>query len=342
MKAKPSTFSVAAIVLGPLLFTCNAASAQTRVYRGSIGNSHIQMQLDFSGNEVSGKYAYDNIGEDLKLSGRLDAQGHLELTEFAPKGKQKTGKFSCKSRLDDPIDKECSWSRPDGSRESMVVLEEQSIAFTNGLQVLPKLINNRRTGVTVSYPQIADKGPLSAAAQSFNRRILALAQKAIGEFAPIDGKGSFDANYNVLLATDDLISVELSVYYDGGGAHPNNYFLPLTWDLKSGKELNFEDLFQPNADYKSALAKYLVVDIDKRATAVEQKYKSEPQATTKRDEPIISEDQLTELSGFGLTPKGLLVYFDFPHVMAYFDKNFVPYDVVKQYFNPSGPAGRFR
>jgi hypothetical protein len=297
------------------------------------------MSLDFNGNEVSGKYAYDNIGEPLRLTGKLDSEGRLELKEFAPKGKQQTGKFSCKKRLDDPVDSECSWSRPDGTRESMVTLEEQQIAMTAGFEIVPKLINNRRTGVTFSYPQIAGKTDLSAGMQSFNRRVLKMAQKAISEFDPIDGKGSFDGNYNILLGTNDLVSVELTIYYNGGGAHPNNYFLPLVYDLKSDKELKFEELFEPDQNYQSAIAKYLVADIDKRAAAIDERYTGQP---TKRDEPIISEDQLTELAGWGMTPKGLVVYFDFPHVIAAFDKNVVPYSVVRQYLKPNGPAAKFQ
>ena len=60
------------------------------------------------------------------------------------------------------------------------------------------------------------------------------------------------------------------------------------------------------------------------------------------DEPLIATDQLTEVSDFALTPKGIIVYFDFPHVIAYFDKNLVPYSVVKQYLKPNGPAARFQ
>jgi hypothetical protein len=133
-----------------MLFLASGAQAQTKVYRGAIGNSHFQMQLDFNGSEISGTYAYDNVGEPLKLTGRLDSQGHLELKEFASKGKQQTGKFVCKQRLDDPIDPECSWSRADGTRESMVTLEEQHMDLPGGVQIVPTLINNRRTGVGCS------------------------------------------------------------------------------------------------------------------------------------------------------------------------------------------------
>ncbi len=317
---------------------CASASAQTKDYRGEIGNSHIQMRLNFNGANVNGTYSYDSVGQDLKLAGTLNAQGGLELKESDGKGKP-TGRFVCK-HFDDPIDSECTWSRADGTHEQMLTLEPQNLAFTNGLEIKPRVISNRRTSVGASYPQIVSKEPLSASAQAFNQRILAMLQKAIKEFDPIDGKGRFDANYNVLLGTNDLVSVELTVYYDGGGAHPNNYFLSLVYDLAANKELKFEDLFQAGADYESAIAKYLVADIDKRAYAVEQRNATDPREVQKRDEPIMSEDQLKELSGWGLTPKGLVVYFDFPHVIAYFDKNVVPYSVVKQYLKPNGPVDK--
>ncbi len=341
-KSKAMKFSLTRSVLTVTfaMLCANHVSAQTKVYRGSIGNSHIQMRLIVNGGEVSGAYAYDSVGEDLKLTGRVDSNGTLQLTEMT--GKQKTGKFVCKKPLTDPIESECTWSKIDGTRESMVTLEEQNFGFTDGLQVTPKMIANRRTGVTVSYPQITSRAPLSAGAQSFNRRIFSLAQKKIAEFEPVDGKGVLDTNYNVLLGTNDIISVEMTEYYDGGGAHPNSSFWSLTYDLSKHKELKFEDLFKPNSEYNAAIAKYVVVDIDKRADAFEaDNARQENRKPTPRDSSIVSEDQLNELSGWGITPKGLIVYFDFPHVIAVFDKTLVPYSIVKEYLNPAGPAARF-
>ena len=331
-----------ATLIGLFVAVCAwSAAAQTKVYRGSIGNSHIQMRLNFNGSDVSGTYAYDSVGEDLKLTGRAGNDGALELIEFS--GKQKTGKFVCKRPIGVSVDSECTWSKIDGTRESMVTLEEQNFAFANGIQVTPKMIANRRTGVSSSYPQVTGSGPLSAGAQSFNRRILALLQKAIGEFQPINGKGVFDTNYNILLGTNDLISVEITEYADGGGAHPSDHFWSLTYDLAANRELKFADLFQPGSDYNHAIAKYVVADIDRRAKAIEDdEARSENRKPVKRDDSIVSEDQLDELSGWAITPKGLVVYFDFPHVIAVFDKTLVPFSVVKQYLNPNGPAARFQ
>jgi hypothetical protein len=327
----------AVICLTPLGAIVGQPTSAAKIYRGSVGDSHIQMRLNIQGNNVTGTYFYDSVGEDLKLTGHLDNQGRLELAEFGPKGKQ-TGKFICKQKLGEEIDSECSWSKADGTREALVTLAEQYIAFTNGLQIAPKTISNRRTGVGVSYPQITSSGVLSSAAQSFNRRILALTQAAIKEFQPIDGRGTFDTNYNVLLGTDDLISIEMTEYYDGGGAHPNNRFWPLTYDLAGNKELKLEDLFKPDSDYKTAIAKFVVADIDRRAAALEEESaRSEGRKPKQRDEPLVSEEQLAELSGWALTPKGLVVYFDFPHVMAFFDRTFIPYSVVNEYLKPNGP-----
>ena len=315
----------------------------TKVYRGAVGNSHIQMSLTFNGSNITGKYSYDRVGEEIKVTGRLDAEGKLELTEFGAKNKP-TGKFSCKRPFDDPIDRECYWARPDGSGESFVSLNEQYIAMTNGLQIVPKLITNRNRGIGVSYPQLESTDALSLAAQKFNRRILALTQKAINDdFQPIDNKGTFDTNYNVLLGTNDLISVEMVEYYDGGGAHPNDRWWSLTYDLANNKELQFEDLFKPGSDYNTAIAKYVTADINRRAVEMEKdNARRENRQPQKNDDPIVTADQLGELSGWAMTPKGVNVYFDFPHVIAVFDKNFVPYSVIRDYLKPNGPAAKFQ
>jgi hypothetical protein len=314
-------------------------AAGTRIYRGSVGESHFQMRLNVQGNNVSGTYSYDTIGEDIKLTGHLDDQSKLELAEFDAKGKQ-TGKFVCKAL--NAVEHDCMWSKPDGTREAYAILEEQFIAFRNGLQIVPKTIANRRSGVKVSYPQITSNGaPLSPGAASFNRRVLALTQKGIKEFepGPEPGKNSFETNYNVLLATDELISVEMTEYSDTGGAHPNTGFWSLTYDLAANKELELDDLFKPGADYKNAIAKFVVADIDQRAVAIEEAdARNEERQPIRREDPIVSIDQLSEISNWGLTPKGLVVYFDFAHAIAVFDRTLVPYNVINEYLKPGGPA----
>jgi len=317
-------------------------SGVTKVYRGSIGDRNIEMRLNIQGSNVTGTYSYDGIGEALTISGHVDDQGRLQLTEYA--NRKQTGKFSCKRSLDDPIGSECTWSRPDGTHETFVYLSEQHVA-TNGYQVTPKIVNDRRSGVRASYPQITnDRKALTPGAQAFNRRVFSLVQKAIKEFdpAPDAGRNYFKMNYNVLFAADDVISVELGEDAYAGGAHPNSAFYSVTYDLAENKELRLDDLFKPGADCKSKIAEYVVADIDKRADALEQEeFKRSGQKPQPREGPLVSVDELSEISYWGISPDGLVVYFDFPHVIAVFDKNVVPYSVIKNYLKPNTPVSRF-
>jgi hypothetical protein len=335
--------TVGLLFCSPTIMGQQTLQTTVRTYRGSVGESHFQMRLNIQGTKVSGSYSYDTVGEDIKLTGQLDDQGKLDLVEFDVKGK-KTGKFGCKKLYD--AEPDCVWSKPDGTREAYVTLGEQHIGFANGLQIVPGTIANRRSGVKVSYPQLtADAGTLSPGAASFNRRVLALTQKAIKAFEPgaEPGKDSFETNYNVLLATDDLISVEMTEYsYSGGAAHPNSGFWSLTYDLAGNKELALDDLFKAGSDYKTAIANYVVADIEKRAVAIEEAdAKSEGRKRTPREDPMVTAEQLSEISNWGLTPKGLVVYFDFSHVIAVFDRTVVPYDVINEYLKPNGPVARY-
>jgi len=221
---------------------------QQRIYRGSIGGSHVEMRLSVEGNRVSGSYSYDRIGEDIKLSGQITAEGGLELTEFDARHKP-SGKIGCKRKLDDPIDPECYWSRVDGSHQAFVALEPQQTNQLNGLRIVPKTINDRATNVVVSYPQLASNQAMPAGAEGFNKAMSTWIKKAVKDFDPesSSGRASFDLNYNVLLSSNDLISIEVTEYADNGGAHPNTGYWAMTYDLNKNKELRPKIFSGPKA-----------------------------------------------------------------------------------------------
>jgi Protein of unknown function (DUF3298) len=320
------------------------ALGQQKTYRGSIGGSHVEMRLNFEGNKVSGSYSYDRIGEEIKLSGQITAEGGLELTEFDARRKP-SGKIACKRKLDDPIDPECYWSRVDGSHQAFVALEAQQTGPMNGLRLMPKTINDRATGVVVSYPQLASDQPLPAAAEGFNKDMSAWIKKAIKDFDPQPARDrtTLEMNYNVLLASNDLVSIEITEYADNGGAHPNTGHWAMSYDLNKNKELILEDIFKPDSDYQTALAKFVVADIQKRADAIDQEEARRAGRTlSPRHEQIVSIDQLSDLAHFAITAKGLIVYFEFPNVIAAFERTLVPYPVIKDYLLPNGPAARFQ
>ena len=85
----------------------------------------------------------------------------------------------------------------------------------------------------------------------------------------------------------------------------------------------------------------MVADIDKRAVAIEEAdARKEKRKPVPREDPIVTIDQLSEISNWSLTPKGLVVYFDFPHAIAVFDRTLVPLKVVTEYLKPDSPVAR--
>jgi len=318
---------------------------QVKVYRGSIGGSHVEMHLTFDGNKVHGSYFYDRIGESVKLAGTVNAQGALELTEFGANNKP-SAKIICKQKLGDELvdDPDCNWSRTDGTHQAFVTLTEQHSAFSGGLRLVPKTIIERARGVVISYPQLAGDKPLSASATKFNQTVSTWINKTLKQMDPEPGPHTvYELNYDVLLGTNDLISFELTQYADLGGAHPNNGFYAMTYDLNQNRELKIDDALKPDSGYQTAIAKFVVADIQRRDDIIErQTAKTEGRQPQKQDEPIVSMDQLTEISSWAVTPKGLMIYFEFPNVIAVFDRTFIPYSVLKDYLQPNGPAARFQ
>jgi hypothetical protein len=314
----------------------NARVEIAKTFRGIIGKNSVEMKLQRDGENLSGTYFYEGIGQNLTLKGRVDSQkGTLSLQEFDASGKQ-TGKFACK--LTDESDQEPAatiagqWSRPDGSQSTPVDLTEQHIEFTGNLQVVSKSIKERRPSINASYPQIAGRNDPAIA--KFNQQAEAIVTRAIKDFKegePDPNKSDFSTGYNVLLATDDLISVEILQDSYSGGAHPDSTYYTLNYDLRAGRELQLKDIFKPNADYQKTIRQYALKDINARAKRDAEKEHMPPDQQTQE---LFSQDQLSELSGWAVTRRGLLVYYDVPHVVAFYSREFIPARVLKDDLDP--------
>ena len=311
-----------------------------RVYRGRLGDKHVEMKLKIEGAQASGTYFYDIFKQDLQLKGTVGSDGRLELNETGPKGKA-TGKLVCKKgdeALD--LDLDCEWSRPDGTGKIPAFFNEQFVGFHQGLQLVPKNTTTRSLNLSASYPQLT--GTTTPAITAFNQRIESLAQEGIKVYAkdPNPG-GSYDLNYNIMLGTDELVSIELNEEICCG-AHPTEAVSTLTYDLVANKELALADLFKAGADYKSVIASFVAADINRRAEQIEREEASrEGRKVEKRQEPFMTADSLPEMASWAITSKGVAVYFDFPHALAVFTKTIVPFSVLREQLKPDGPAARF-
>jgi hypothetical protein len=325
-----------------LISIAQAQGTSVKTYRGSLGDKHIEMRLTVNGSKVTGTYFYDRFKQDIPLEGTYDAKGQLELVEGS--GKRKTGKFICKKESETPgVDLDCEWSRPDGTGKALVFLNEQGLLFKTETKIKPKIINDRQRKVDASYPELT-ASVASAAMAEFNRLIESRVQKAIKEFEPEpDANAYLVITYNVLFADEERVSVEIVEDSYAGGAHPNLILWTVNYDLKASRELTLEDVFKPGDEYKTAIAEFVAKDINRRADEMERiEARDNNRPPEKREEPVMTVDQLPDMDAWGFSPKGFVAYFDFPHVMVVFDKTIVPYSLVARYVKPSGvvPLGR--
>ena len=323
------------IVVVTLVLLIGDVHAQTapKVYRGSVGGKHVEMRLNVSGSKVTGTYFYDQFKQDIKLEGAFDAKGQLELVEGP--AKRPTGKFVCKNEKEIDVDLECEWSRPNGTRTLIVFLHEQGVRFKSDAKLVPKLLIDRKTKAEASYPQFVAT-TITPGMLSFNRLIEERVQKAMKDFSA-EGITSFtfETNYNVLFADEEKASIEFNEYSDVGAAHPNTQLWTFNYNLKGDRELSLEDIFKPGDKQNGAIAEFVAKDINRRAELMEladaRRDKRQPE---KRAEPLMDVDQLPEMESWAFTPKGVAVYFGFPHVMAVFTRTIVPYDVLASYIRP--------
>lgn len=337
--------------------TSTVSTSDARTFKGSIGGKYkIQMRLLREGEAVTGTYFYENVKNDLALKGAVDKQGSFTLREYDSDGTQ-TGVFKGRWGESDvgPVELEGTWSKPDGDKEMPFYLVEQLIKFGEGLRFVSKGIKEenkeRRYSIEASYPQL--EGSSDVRIEKFNQEVKTLVMNEVSQyrqgagldpdeedFSPEAPGDELSIDYNVILATDDLISIQFPVYtYEHGAAHPSHYFMEINYDLKSSRQLKLEEVFKPGANYLQALSSYSVNELKRRSK--------------KADSGLYTDDEWIEkgaaaepenYSNWNFTNKGLVITFGEYQVAPYAagpQLVAVPYTALKGILDPDGPLARF-
>jgi len=333
-------------------------TAITKHFKGSIGSSlDLQMKLVRTGDQLAGSYMYQKVGTRIDLRGNVDKDGNLTLEEFDKSGKQ-TGVFKGLWSVD-PSDGLATlagnWSKPpsekDSDKKTAFSLHEEPIAFSGEVDLAAKQIkeSNKKLNYEIDarYPQLT--GGSNPNFEKFNQVARAAVTKQVAEFkknvAPAEGEepppegsmgSDLNVGYDVALAQDDLISLQLSVnsYYQGA-AHPNTFTEVVNYDLKNGKPLKLADLFKPGAKYLAAIANYCIADLKKQA-----KEKGLEASEIENGAAANAKNY----QSWTMTRKGLGINFDAYQVGPYaVGPQFVlvPYANLKDLINPDGPVGQF-
>ena len=324
-------------------------------FRGTIaGNLNIEMTLMRDGERLSGSYFYPRVGKDITLRGTVDKDGNVELKETDEGGKD-TGVFKGKWSTDDlELAKiEGKWSKPDGSKQTPFLINEQPIKFSGAQRLVPRVIKetNKEAHYTIDaeYPQVEGG---DARFDKFNKEIRAVVTKEVAAFKSGEksreadmpelgaetGDSDLGIGYDIRYATDDLISVELNQgEYSRGAAHPNSFTTVFNYDLKNGKKLALADFFKPKSNYLSVISNYCIKNLKEQS---------------KKTDSMLDDEQIRTGAGpvldnykaCAITKKGLWVTFN-PYQVGPYAAGpqyvLVPYAVLKDLINPDGPIGSF-
>lgn len=317
------------------------------------------MKLVRSGDQLSGSYFYQRIGTRINLRGKIEPNGNFTLDEFDQAGKQ-TGTFKGLWAVDsqDGLARLAgNWSKPNekgSDKMTAFSLHEEPISLSGDVELVPKQVKetNKKLMYEISayYPQFT--GGSNPNFEKFNQIVRGSVLKKVANFKkemapeeseepPPEGSmgSSLDIAYEIALAQDDLISVQLDVgsYYQGA-AHPNSYTETINYDLKNGKQLKLSDLFKPGVKYLQALSTYSIADLKKQQSAGEGKGLLDDQIEEGAAPAAKNYDR------WKITRKGLGINFDAYQVGPYVAGPqfvLVPYANLKNLINPEGPLAQF-
>ncbi len=141
----------------------------------------------------------------------------------------------------------------------------------------------------------------------------------------------------------DVFSALLSVYAFTGGAHGNTFYVPLTYDLRTGAAISLGDAFQPGTPWADTLSAHAG-----RALVAKMR-EGDPDATAaSMDDSFYPEgfnpDAMRDVR-FSLGADSLMVHFA-PYEVAYyaFGTTDVPvaYTALESFLKPDGPIARIR
>lgn len=333
---------------------------QTKHFKGSIGSTlDLQMKLVRNGDQLTGSYFYQKVGTRITLRGTVDKDGNLTLEEFDASGKQ-TGIFKGLWKVeagDGLITLVGNWSKPPGEKgddkKTAFSVHEEPINFTGDVDVVARSVkeNNKKLmyEIDAQYPQFT--GGSNPNLEKFNQLARVVVMKNVAGFkkdmAPEEAEeprpeGSMGSDlgigYTILLAQDDLVSVQFDIgsYYQGA-AHPNSRTEVLNYDLKNAKQLKLADLFKPGSKYLQTLSTYCIADLkkqwkEKNAEILEDQLKEGTAPTAKNYE------------SWTITKRGLGINFDSYQVAPYAAGPqfvMVPYSALKDLIKPDGPIAAF-
>lgn len=315
------------IILSLFLFA-NFALAENfnKFFSGNIGDdtegskvANFQMRLKRTGNNLSGKYRYNNGSAEISLSGTIDDSNKITLEESL-EGKT-TGKFEGKIEPsdEDMLKMSGTWTKAGSTKFIGFYADELAFEMPDGVYFDTKTAKEKtkKYDISVSYPQF-----IGGNYAALNLALKNAGSKNLVEFKKYDAmpemQNYLDSGGYLEFANNNLAVFRFSEETFTGGAHPSHYTKTFNYDLKNNKILKLADLFKPNSKYLQKLSKL---------------------SKEKLEDNLDFEDGIKPLaknfSNFLITPKGLIIYFNEYQVASYAagpQEILIPYSELKGFW----------
>jgi hypothetical protein len=346
---------LASIVTLLLAGTALAEAPASGWYRGLIGrtataldapesyekNREVEMELRIDdASRVSGRYFYFKTdtgerGADIAIGGRIARDGTAQLEEKVEA--RVTGRWRGSYN---GIELSGTWTDPSGRKKLRFVLQRLPDDEGKEQQVTPQVAyrGRRVVGTNLQLPFLT-RHPRPNVLKSVNDQISAAFQGHRCD--PTDAPDDYGVSWKVGFASADLFSVEVSEDWFCGAAYPSSESRSFTFDLRTGKEVAFADLFQDFEKSRVAILGTLFAG----GVAYPDEECKEAVASWPRSDAELGAKPANGLlfaSGsfrFHLTPKALHVYeVDLPHVIAACAaRAVVPYEKLRGFVAPGSP-----
>jgi hypothetical protein len=214
------------------------------------------------------------------------------------------------------------------------------------IRFAPRQLNdvNKKLRYTLKarYPQAVGAGN-NPRLTKLNQALRQFIMKEVGgfkkDFSPpeermLGGESTFDARYQVVYASNDLVSVSfvINTYFEGA-VHGNYSDIAFNYDLNQGRSLVLADLFKPNSNYLKPISDYAIKSLRKDLGP-----DPDLEWIQKGAGP-----EAENYQSWNLTRKGLEVTFNPYQVASYAEGPHtvvVPYSVLKDVIDPQGPLSR--
>jgi hypothetical protein len=332
-------------------------------YTGTIGeNLKIRVDLTKEGEDLYGTYVYDGKESPLRLTGTVDTEGALTLTELVDD--RKTGLFN--GELDSEArNAKGEWSSADRSKKfpftfvraaTERVDEKQAKA---GGHELVAYLNYPHFELPDSASAMRLNDAISKAVNSRYETFLAALKNTQAEQSkpseqpapkppaedgdaalPADADGedvdraySFNiGEYVITYFSEKFVSIHLVAYEDAGGAHPNTFTMTLNLAMRSDappKKVELADLLVTGDASRKMLSDFCIAELKKAGAS-------------QVANGVLKELTLEEMSDFTVDPQKLTIYFDPYAVASYAEGAFevsVPRSALSEAMKPDILAG---